>query len=309
MQTPCIEVKNLYKHYGDIKAVDGIDLSVQSGTVFGVLGPNGAGKTTTLETLLGLKQRDGGMVRILGFDPEKDQAALRHKVSAQLQAPAVFGRLTVKELLRLFASFYHDPLPSEEVLQMVGLQEKQKAPCDSLSGGQKHRLAVALAVAANGDVVFLDEPTTGLDPQSRRQLWDVIATLRHRGRTVVLTTHYMDEAEQLCDQLVIIDAGRIIARGRPRNLLDEHFPHDVLEFDNPGFGDATLARVGELPAVADWSRETGGRVVLHSRQASATIEALQRFASEEGRRISDITMRRASLEDLFLKLTGRMIRQ
>lgn len=249
-----IEVKGLKKYYGALKAVDGIDFSVKKGSIFGMLGPNGAGKTTTIETLIGLKKSDGGKVRILGYNPfeENELKEIRKKIGVQLQSPALFPRLTVKEIVNLFASFYPDSLESETVIEQVGLVNKKNSQVISLSGGQEHRLAVALAMVSNGKVIFLDEPTTGLDPQARRQLWEVIENLKKQGITVFLTTHYMDEAEKLCDDLVIIDKGEIIAKGSPENLIDENF---------------------------------------------------------DKKEIKNVNVRHASLEDVFLKLTGREIRE
>ncbi len=249
-----IEVNGLKKYYGDLKAVDGIDFSVKEGSIFGMLGPNGAGKTTTIETLIGLKENDGGKVSILGYNPfkESELKEIRKKIGVQLQSPALFPRLTVKEIVSLFASFYPDSLKSETVIEQVGLINKENSQVISLSGGQRHRLAVALAMVSNGEVIFLDEPTTGLDPQARRQLWEVIENLKNNGVTVFLTTHYMDEAEKLCDDLVIIDKGEIIAKGSPDELIDKNF--DKKEIEN-------------------------------------------------------VNVRQASLEDVFLKLTGREIRE
>lgn len=207
MSDNSIIVQGLKKYYGSIKAVDGINFQVKSGTIFGMLGPNGAGKTTTIETLVGLNQRDQGQVQIMGLDPETNLQKLKTKIGVQLQSPSLFPRLTVSEILQLFASFYPEPKEVDDVLARIGLEEKAGDQVKSLSGGQQHRLAVGLAIISNGDVVFLDEPTTGLDPKARRQLWKVIQDLKKQGMTVFLTTHYMDEAEQLCDDLVIIDRG------------------------------------------------------------------------------------------------------
>ena len=222
MNKYCLEVESLKKSFGDLKAVDGISFKVEAGTVFGMLGPNGAGKSTTIEILTGLQKRDQGEIDILGLDIDRDSDLLKAKLGVQLQSPALYEKLTVKEMAELFGSFYEDPLSANEVIEMVGLKDKINERTENLSGGQRHRLAVALAIIGNGEIIFLDEPTTGLDPQSRRKLWDTINLLKKNGKTVFLTTHYMDEAEKLCDQLLIIDNGRVIAEGSPKSLLNEH---------------------------------------------------------------------------------------
>jgi len=222
MNKYCLEVESLKKSFGDLKAVDGISFKVEAGTVFGMLGPNGAGKSTTIEILTGLQKRDQGEIDILGLDIDRDSDLLKEKLGVQLQSPALYEKLTVKEMAELFGSFYEDPLSANEVIEMVGLKDKINERTENLSGGQRHRLAVALAIIGNGEIIFLDEPTTGLDPQSRRKLWDTINLLKKNGKTVFLTTHYMDEAEKLCDQLLIIDNGRVIAEGSPKSLLNDH---------------------------------------------------------------------------------------
>ena len=229
MKEYCLEVKNLKKSFGNLKAVDGISFKVKAGTVFGMLGPNGAGKSTTIEILTGLQNRDQGEIDILGLDLEKDKDLLKEKLGVQLQSPALYEKLTVKEMAELFASFYNNPLSVAEVIGMVGLEDKLHERTENLSGGQRHRLAVALAIIGDKEIIFLDEPTTGLDPQSRRKLWDAINRLKEKGKTIFLTTHYMDEAEKLCDQLLIIDNGRVIAEGSPGSLLDDYLVENTEE--------------------------------------------------------------------------------
>lgn len=229
MKEYCLEVKNLKKSFGNLKAVDGISFKVKAGTVFGMLGPNGAGKSTTIEILTGLQKRDQGEVDILGLDFDQDKDLLKEKLGVQLQSPALYEKLTVKEMAELFASFYNNPLSVAEVIGMVGLEDKLNERTENLSGGQRHRLAVALAIIGDGEIIFLDEPTTGLDPQSRRKLWDAINRLKENGKTIFLTTHYMDEAEKLCDQLLIIDQGRVIAEGSPGSLLDDYLVENTEE--------------------------------------------------------------------------------
>ena len=307
-----LEVEGLKKYYGNLKAVDGISFSVEDGSVFGMLGPNGAGKTTTIETLIGLKEKDGGKVSILGYDPflEKDLKEIKKKIGVQLQSPSLFPRLTVKEIVNLFASFYPDPLENDLVIEQVGLENKKNERVISLSGGQKHRLAVALAMISNGDLIFLDEPTTGLDPQARRQLWDVIQGLKEKGVTVFLTTHYMEEAEKLCDNLVIIDQGEIIAKGSPKKLINEYFEEKAIEFNDPGFSNEEIRDLKEnLDVDRIGYEEKLNRFILYSKDIKKLMANLINYSKRTKKEIDDITIRQASLEDVFIKLTGRGIRE
>ncbi|HEY0242266.1 MAG TPA: ABC transporter ATP-binding protein [Gemmatimonadaceae bacterium] len=217
---PALVVRGLRKFYGDVRAVDGLDLEIRSGECFGLLGPNGAGKTTTIEICEGLLERDSGDVELLGMTWEGDGSALRERLGIQLQDTQLSEKLSVTETLELFRSFYRAGRPVAEVIRLVQLEEKQQARVGTLSGGQKQRLAIACAMVGDPELLFLDEPTTGLDPQSRRQLWTLIEEFRSTGRTILLTTHYMDEAERLCDRVAIVDHGHIIAHGAPHELID-----------------------------------------------------------------------------------------
>ena len=217
---PALAVKGLKKSYGDVRAVDGLDLDVKSGECFGLLGPNGAGKTTTIEICEGLLERDSGELEILGMTWERDGDHLRNRLGIQLQDTQLSEKLTVTETLELFRSFYREGRQVEDVIKLVQLEEKSRARVGTLSGGQKQRLAIACALVGDPELLFLDEPTTGLDPQSRRQLWTLIEEFRSTGRTILLTTHYMDEAEKLCDRVAIVDHGHIIALGSPQELMD-----------------------------------------------------------------------------------------
>lgn len=308
MKSVCVEVKDLEKRYGETKAVDGISFKVFKGSIFGMLGPNGAGKSTTIETIIGLQTRDNGSVGILGMDPERDLVAIKEKVGVQLQSPSLFGKLKVKELVSLFASFYKNPYPVREVIEMVSLGEKENTSTESLSGGQRHRLAVALAIVGNGEIIFLDEPTTGLDPKSRRDLWDVIKSLKKRGKTIFLTTHYMDEAEKLCDELLIIDRGKVIAEGSPKNLIAEYFHEDALEFVNPSFTREEIAVLSGFSQVTRQSFGEDDRIILYTKKASSTMDELMEYARGLDKTIDGLSVRRPTLEDLFLKLTGRKIK-
>ncbi|MHB1127051.1 MAG: ABC transporter ATP-binding protein [Bacillota bacterium] len=300
-----IVVSGLYKSYGTVKAVDGISFKVAAGEIFGMLGPNGAGKSTTVEILIGLRRRDSGDVSVLGLDPQRQPRQLKGKIGVQLQTPALYPRLTVREMVDLFASFYPNPANVDDVISMVSLEEKSRVQTKDLSGGQMQRLAIAVAMASNGDVVFLDEPTTGLDPQARRSLWDVILDLKRRGKTVFLTTHYMDEAERLCDRVAVVDHGRIIAEGSPKELIDAHFREQAVAFVEPELiGDPHL---NDLPGVRRVHVEEEC-ITLYSTEAAQTIAQLMDYAAQKGLGINDITVRRSTLEDVFLKLTGRRIR-
>ena len=217
---PALVVRGLRKFYGDVRAVDGLDLEVRSGECFGLLGPNGAGKTTTIEICEGLLERDSGDLELLGMTWERDGGALRERLGIQLQDTQLSEKLTVTETLELFRSFYRSGRPVDDVIRLVQLEEKRQARVGTLSGGQKQRLAIACAMVGDPELLFLDEPTTGLDPQSRRQLWTLIEEFRSTGRTILLTTHYMDEAERLCDRVAIVDHGHIIAQGAPHELID-----------------------------------------------------------------------------------------
>ncbi|GAV23551.1 ABC transporter ATP-binding protein [Carboxydothermus pertinax] len=301
-----IEVNNLSKSYGQVKAVNGISFQVQAGEVFGMLGPNGAGKTTTMEILIGLRSRDGGEVKVLGIDPETEPNRLKNQIGVQLQNVFLFERLKVYEIIELFASFYPRPLPVEEAITLVGLYEKRNALLKELSGGQLQRVSVAMALVSNGKIIFLDEPTTGLDPQSRRQLWDVILSLKNAGKTVFLTTHFMDEAQKLCDRVAIVDHGQIIALGSPQELIEGNFQETALELARTAFTERkSLADVPGVKRV----QVSEDSVTLYSTDIALTISELMVLASKAGVSLDNIRIRQATLEDVFLKLTGRSIRE
>jgi ABC-2 type transport system ATP-binding protein len=309
MKDVCIEVKNLYKYFADVKAVNGISFEVEKGKIFGLLGPNGAGKSTTIETLIGLLSREGGQIDILGFDPEKDKEELQEKIGVQLQSPALFDKLTVKEMVSLFASFYNNPFSIEDSIEMVNLKSKKDDYIESLSGGQKHRLAVALAIVSNGEIIFLDEPTTGLDPQSRRNLWTIIKELKQIGKTIFMTTHYMDEAEKLCDQLLIIDQGKVITQGTPAKLIEKHFEEDSIEFENPSFIGEEIGALASLASVTGQKLDKNENIILYTMDAVKTIADLLAFSEKAGKPIKNLNLRKPTLEDLFIKLTGKEIRE
>jgi ABC-2 type transport system ATP-binding protein len=301
-----IEVERLVKRYPGVMAVDGVSFSVGAGEVFALLGPNGAGKTTTTEIVEGLRQPDSGTVRVLGLDIQRHSGAIKQRIGVQLQTTALYQKLTVREIVALFGSFFARALPPDEVIAMVDLQEKAATRSKELSGGQRQRLAVAIALVNDPEIVFLDEPTTGLDPQARRRMWEVIEGLRSRGRTVFLTTHYMEEAEQLCDRVAVMDHGKIIAIGAPQELIQTHFKYTAIEFATPPNIDCATLR--GLPQVADAQVENG-TTTLFSSGVPQTIEALSRLAAAHDDALAGLTVRQATLEDVFLRLTGRRIRE
>lgn len=300
-----VEVDSLSKNYGDIKAVNGISFSVVKGEVFGMLGPNGAGKTTTMEIVEGLRTADSGTVRVLGLDTRRDSMKIKAGIGVQLQTTSLYPYLTVSEVLDLFSSFFPKALPVSQLLGLVRLEDSRRKLCIHLSGGQQQRLSVALALVNDPEILFLDEPTAGLDPQARHSIWEVIQFARQQGKTVFLTTHYMEEAERLCDRVAIIDYGQIIATDRPEGLVSQNFREEAIEFDI----DHQLARetLDGLPGVTNVILEKSS-VTIYSTSVPATIAALLELAKEKNFELTDLRVHRATLEDVFLKLTGRRIR-
>ena len=302
-----ISVRGLRKKYGDFEAVRGIDFDVAEGEIFGLLGPNGAGKTTTVEILEGLRQRTAGEVAVLGFDPEKETAAVKDRVGVALQATNLPEKIRVSEAAELFASFYSRSADIESLLRRLQLWDKRHAFYSTLSGGQKQRLALALALVNEPELIFLDEPTTGLDPQVRLEIHSLIGRLREQSRTVLLTTHYIEEAERLCDRVAIIDEGRIVALGSPRELQQRVLGHARVEA-------ATVQPMPEeLPdawhnaaaiAFADGRR----RLTAAAENPARFIVELVRWLEGAGVEIEDLHIRRPTLEDVFLELTGKTLR-
>ncbi len=304
-----IQCRNLRKTYdGKVEAVRGLNLEIQVGECFGLLGPNGAGKTTTIEILEGLLAPTSGEVFIFGHTWQENEREMREWLGISLQETRLSEKLSVRETIELFASFYREPRSSEEVLEELQLTEKADSWVGKLSGGQRQRLAVATALVCNPKILFLDEPTTGLDPQSRRQLWDIIRTFQRDGGTVLLTTHYMDEAERLCDRLAIVDHGQIIAEGSPADLIDRLGGHHVVEFSVSGNSDgASLQAWRGLPSVES-VREDEGVIALNVKEPHLTIPALLEVVGQRGSELQHLTTRQASLEDVFVRLTGRHLR-
>jgi len=292
-----------------VEAVRGLDLEVGVGECFGLLGPNGAGKTTTLEIIEGLLEPTAGTVEVLGLRWGDSDAAIRAKIGISLQETRLSDKLTVRETVTLFRSFYETGLTPDEAIARVSLEEKAGSYVDKLSGGQRQRLAVATALVGEPELLFLDEPTTGLDPQSRRQLWDVIRAQKERGRTVVVTTHYMDEAERLCDRVAVIDHGRTIALGTPAELIARVGGEHVIDLDVAADSPArpAAAALTELPSVTS-VREADTRFTLAASEPHRALPALLDFVRATGVKITGLTTRTATLEDVFVTLTGRHLR-
>jgi ABC-2 type transport system ATP-binding protein len=311
-----IQCRDLRKTYdGKVEAVRGLNLEIQTGECFGLLGPNGAGKTTTVEILAGLLEPTSGEVSILGRSWRDHAREMREWLGISLQETRLSEKLSVRETVNLFASFYREPRCTDEVLEQLQLTEKADAWVGKLSGGQRQRLAVATALVCNPKILFLDEPTTGLDPQSRRQLWDIIREFQSAGGTVLLTTHYMDEAERLCDRLAIVDHGQIIAEGSPADLIERLGGHHVVEFavsaaaaSGNGSERASSASWNALPGVES-ARDEGGLVALSVKEPHLTIPALLDAVAKQGNRLEHLSTRQASLEDVFVRLTGRHLRE
>jgi ABC-2 type transport system ATP-binding protein len=301
---PVVSVRNLVKHYPAVKAVDQISFDVYQGEIFGMVGPNGAGKTTTIECLEGLRRPDGGTIQVLGLDPQRDRYPLRERIGVQFQSAALPDRIKVWEALDLFAAFYPRPIDWQSLLEEMGLAEKRNAYFGKLSGGQKQRVFIALALINNPDLAFLDELTTGLDPQARRAMWDQVRSVRARGTTVFLTTHFMEEAERLCDRVAIIDHGKIVALDTPQNLIDSLGAEHRVTFE----ADARLEE-GSLRAVPGVVRieRIGERVVVYGQEdglVSGVVNALK-----AGRiRFENLRTEQPTLEDVFLALTGKEMR-
>ena len=302
---PVIRVTGLVKRYADITAVDGIDFEVRRGEVFGLLGPNGAGKTTTVEILEGLRAPDAGKAIVLGIDVAADPEPLKPRIGISLQTASMYPKLTVVEIIDLFRSFYATSRPTDELIDMLELGEKRNSRTKELSGGQRQRLAVALALVNDPELIFLDEPTTGLDPAARRSLWDLIRGLKDTGRSVLLTTHYMEEAEILCDRLAIMDHGRILEMGTVDELISKRFKERAVRFDAiEGIDDARLGKLAAVTAV----KHDDDAILLYSSDVAATVGALLAMTEAHGVEPQDLGIRRATLEDVFLELTGRALR-
>jgi ABC-2 type transport system ATP-binding protein len=304
-----VEVRDLRKSYGPVEAVRGLSFSIGTGECFGLLGPNGAGKTSTIEILEGLLDPTAGEVSVLGRKWGRDDREIRERIGVCLQQTVLSEKLQVDETIGLFRSFYREGKASDAVLEEVGLGEKRRARVGTLSGGQKQRLAVACALVGDPELLFLDEPTTGLDPQSRRQLWDIVHGLKSRGRSVLLTTHYMDEAEKLCDRVAVVDHGQVIAMGSPRELMHTLGGDHVIEISAAPNAEGALraSHLEGLPAVKS-AHEEAGTLVLNVTEPHLAIPPLLDRLRTGGFDLLSLSTRHASLEDVFVALTGRHLR-
>jgi ABC-2 type transport system ATP-binding protein len=309
---PVIRVEGLTKRYGDVEAVRGISFEVAAGEVFGLLGPNGAGKTTTVEILEGLRTRTGGSVAVLGFDPEAQSRELKNRIGVSLQSTNLPEKIRVAEAVELFASFYSRPGNGEALLERLQLREKRDAFYATLSGGQKQRLALALALLNDPQVLFLDEPSAGLDPQARLEIHSLVADLRREKRTILLTTHYMEEAEKLCDRVAIVDHGRIIELGSPAEIQARTLGQSLIEvflarplpdgIEAPAWGEADPGTAGTLAA----DRKV---LTLRTCAPARTLVEVVKWIDRAGLELADLRLKRPSLEDVFIQLTGRSLRE
>ncbi len=302
-----IYARGLRKSYGTLEAIKGLDFEVRAGEVFGLLGPNGAGKTTTVEILEGLRPRSAGEVTILGFDPDRQKQALKDRIGVCLQATNLPDKITVHEAIKLFAAFYTRTVDGDSLLKRLQLWEKKDAPYATLSGGQKQRLALALALINDPQMLFLDEPTTGLDPQVRLEIRDLIEELRTEKRTILMTTHYIEEAERLCDRVAIIDSGVIIAMGSPRELQERSAEQSGI--------DIMLNRPLTSPDLPEWPDATHAivspdlrQITVGSRKPARTLVEMVKWIDSKGLELEDVHLKRPTLEDVFIELTGKKLR-
>jgi len=308
MPSPALHAVGLVKRFGELTAVDGLGLEVQSGTCLALLGPNGAGKTTTIEMFEGLTEPDAGEIEVLGLGWARDAKQIRERIGVQLQETKLTEKVTARETLRLFHSFYQDPRGIDEVLDLVGLNEKAGARVETLSGGQHQRLTLACALIGNPELLFLDEPTTGLDPQARRNVWEIVETFKGEGGTVLLTTHYMEEAERLAEEVVIVDAGQVIAEGTPQAVIARLQAESIVEL-HPRDGAASLEEgaLRSLPGVRDVRREAGS-ITLTVTDTQASVGAVLEHLGERGVALEALHTHAPTLEDVFMELTGKHLR-
>jgi ABC-2 type transport system ATP-binding protein len=304
-QPPVIEVSGLSKAYGSTRAIDAATFEVRQGEIFGLIGPNGAGKTTTMECIEGLRAPDAGRLSVLGLNPLKEGKALQNRIGVQLQEAQLQKRITVKEAIGLWSSLYDAPLDGHQLLAQLGIAGKADARFMTLSGGQKQRLFIALAIINDPDVVFLDELTTGLDPQARRAIWELVRSIRDRGKTVFLTTHLMEEAERLCDRVAIIDHGRIVDIDSPAGLVNRHCPERTIVIATED--DGVIGALREISGVQSVTRE-GASVVVQARSTDV-MTRLIRVLADRQTPVTDFRTIVPTLEDVFLKLTGHSVRQ
>jgi len=301
-----IEVNNLEKKYGDVNAVNGVSFNVEQGEVFGILGPNGAGKTTTVEMIEGLRKPNAGSIKVCNIDALKEPQRIKEVIGVQLQATSLYDNIRVKEALDLFGSYYQKSIPSEQIMEEVSLTEKKNSQVSKLSGGQKQRLSVGLALVNDPEVIFLDEPTTGLDPQARHNIWSIVEKLRERGKTVVMTTHYMEEAEQLCRRLAIIDQGKIIAMDTPENLINRAGLATSIEFTTSKELDGLA---NNFPGIRKVNHGSARKYSVTTKTVAMILKDLTNLCYDNHIELENISVRQATLEDVFLAMTGRKLRE
>ncbi|MBN1369679.1 MAG: ABC transporter ATP-binding protein [Dehalococcoidaceae bacterium] len=300
-----VTIQNLIKRYGALTAVDGVSFSVGQGEIFGLLGPNGAGKTTTVEMIEGLRKPDSGSIEVMGIDALNDPCRLKEIIGVQLQSTTLHDKIKVREVIELFATFYKHSVTADSLLEEVSLVDKSESYIKSLSGGQKQRVALALALVNDPQVLFLDEPTTGLDPQARRNVWESIEKLKNSGKTIILTTHYMEEAETLCSRVGIMDHGKIIAIGSASQLIADAGLDSVVEFScTPEEASVILAELEDVKRTA----ELDGKFTVYTHKPSAMLQQIASLANRHNIMLNGLSLKTANLEDVFLALTGRKLR-
>jgi len=304
---PDVQVRNLRKRYGDVSAIEDVSFEINGGEIFGLLGPNGAGKTSTLECIIGLRVPDGGSVEVCGLDALRQSREVKQRIGAQLQATALHDKITPREALRMFAAFYRDAAGVEPLIERFSLKEKADARFETLSGGQKQRLGLALAFVNEPRVVFLDEPTSGLDPQSRRELHQLILQMRSEGRSVLLTTHYIEEAQTLCDRIAIVDHGKVIATGTPAELVAESRALPRLSFR--AAQPVAESDLRALPSVRDVAADSASAYRLRTTSTTRGILELVRLLEAQKNELLDLQVQKPSLEDVFIELTGTSLRE
>ena len=301
-----VKVIDLTKRYGDLVAVNKLNFSVDTGEVFGLLGPNGAGKTTTVEMIEGLRKPDNGSIEVYGLDARQERSKIKELMGVQLQSTTLYEKIRVKEAIDLFGGYYKKSLPTDNILDQVSLTDTKNSFVGTLSGGQRQRLALALALVNDPELLFLDEPTTGLDPQARRNVWDIIRSLSAKGKTIILTTHYMEEAEHLCHRVGIIDHGSFIALDTPRNLIANADLESAIELVCRN--DDAESLIMNIAGVNRVTKEEDDIFILHTRESSSVLNELTRLSDEKKLNTDNISVRQGNLEDVFLLLTGRKLR-
>ncbi|MBU7000085.1 MAG: ABC transporter ATP-binding protein [Theionarchaea archaeon] len=301
MKSPVIELKDVIKEYGKIKAVNNVSLQVYQGEIFGLLGPNGAGKTTTIEMIEGLRSPDSGDITVLGENPAKGGEDFRKMIGVQLQDTAVFPKARVVEVFSLFSSFYDDSESPSKMLEKMGLSERAHSYYKDLSGGEKQKVAVGIAVISHPDILFLDELTTGLDPRSRRDMWDLIQGFREEGKTIFLTTHYMDEAEFLCDRVGIIDRGKIIALDSPQALIESINAENAISFVAQDMDTREMESIEGVSKI----EKIKGRYIVYGKNTNSIMKSLTSLADKKGIQLKNLQIKEPNLDDVFIALTGR----